>query len=338
MKTLLRFLLHIQYLAEFAAVWPLVALVRRLSEPTCRRLARALASVAYRLLSHDRRWAHRNLELVFGDSLTAAQRTRIAMKSFEHIVLTRAEALRWSRDWMVSNVIEEGGEHARQAAREAAEKGLGIIMITPHLGNYELIPPWCYHTGWRGPVMYRPQNNPYVEKLLAGARAEYLENRMIPRGPFATLSLMYALRDKQGVGLLIDQNTLDGGVFVEFLGFAAATPPGAAALALATGAPVVPAVAVRRADGRNRLIFHPPFPLIRTGDRKSDIVANTQQYTRAFESWILAYPEQYNWPHPRWRFRPDGGFWRAEQPRSGMERERLTPPRRRRSQTESRSP
>jgi KDO2-lipid IV(A) lauroyltransferase len=323
----LRLLRELQFLLEFLLIWPLVALVRALPEPAARALAIGLARVAYRALWRDRGWALRNLELVFGPNLRPAQRTRLAIRSFEHILLTRVEGLRWSLDRMLAGVIEENGEAARAAQREAAARGVGVIVVSAHLGNFELIPSWIYKDGFRGPVVYRPQDNWRVERLLAGARAEYLLGQALPRGGFTTLSLMYALREGRGVGLLIDINTLDAPVFADFLGFPAASPAGAAALALATGAPVLLAVAVRRPDGRHRLIFHEPFPLIRTGDRRADIAANTQQYHAALEPYILAHPEQYNWPHPRWRRRPDGSFWTLDQPVGRQAAERIGPPR-----------
>lgn len=323
--TLTRWLLEAQYLLEFLLVWPFATLVRRLSERQSRALARGLSRVAYRVLSRDRRWCLRNLELVFGDQLTPSQRSRLALQSFEHIALTRVESLRWTEEWMVANVIEEGGDRTRALLRKAKADGQALIFLTAHLGNYELIPAWGHHTGWSSAVVYRPQNNWRVERLLAGSRAAYLP-RTVPRTPLTTLSLMYALREQQCVGLLIDMNTLGNPVFADFLGIPAASPPGAAALALATGAPVILAIALREPDGRHRLIFHPPFPLLRTGNRQRDLEANTQQYLRALEPYILAHPEQYNWPHPRWRYRPDGTFWTLETSLATMVAERRSSP------------
>jgi KDO2-lipid IV(A) lauroyltransferase len=228
---------------------------------------------------------------------------------------------------MKAHVIEEATDCVKELGRELLLQGKGAIIISAHLGNFELIAPWLGHSGFRGPVMYRPQNNWRVERLAMGARGQYFDE-MVPRGPLALLSLMYALREGRGVGLMIDQNTIQGGVFVDFLGFLAASPPGAAALALATRCPVMLAVSIREPDGRYRLIFHPPFELIDTGDRQRDIVANTQQYMKAIERYVLAFPEQYLWAHPRWRFRPNGRPWRLAVPSETMAAERITPPRR----------
>jgi KDO2-lipid IV(A) lauroyltransferase len=324
--TMLRWLLELQYFLEFLVAWPIVTFVRRASEERSRRLARSLGRVAYRVLVRDRDWCLRNLELVFGANLGAAQRSKLAMRVFEQTFLTATESLRWSREWMEKHVIEVGGEYARQVGREAKRQGKGCILISAHLGNFELIPAWVYYTGWRGPVMYRPQNNWRVERLIQGARREYLEET-VPRGPFGLMSLMYALREGKGVGLLVDINTIVGPVFVDFLGFSAASPPGAAALALATGCEVILAMSVRQPDGRHRLVFHPPFELIETGDRKRDIAANTEQYMKAIEPYVLAHPEQYNWLHPRWRLRPDGSVWKLSDSVQKMARERRGTPR-----------
>jgi KDO2-lipid IV(A) lauroyltransferase len=319
-----RWLLEIQYLAEYLLVWPIVTVVRRLSEKSSRRLARSISRVAYRTFSFDRHWCLKNLELIFGDQLTSSERTALTMQVFENITLTVLEAVRWTPEWMANHVVEEGGVEARRVIQEAARQGKGFIIISAHLGNFEIINACSHCTGEKCTVLYRPQNNWRVERLLAGARAKYMP-RIVPRGPYGMLKLRETLRRAEGVGLAIDMNTTERGVFVDFLGFPAASPPGAAVLALATGAPVILAVSLRQPDGSHRIVFHPPFPLIQTGNRAHDILANTQQYTKALEEYVLTHPEQYNWPHPRWRFRPDGSVWQWQTPIEKLAAERISP-------------
>jgi KDO2-lipid IV(A) lauroyltransferase len=321
-----RWLLEFQYLLEYLVLWPVVALLRRVNAARSHKLAIGLSRIAYRILTFDRRWCLRNLELVFGAHLTAGQRSALARKAFENIFLTRVEALRWTPEWMEAHVVVDGLEATQAVAHKAARHSKGTIIITAHLGNFELVAARIYHDGWKGSLMYRPQNNWRVERMLAGARAKYVK-QAIPRGPLGLMSLMYDLREGHGVGLLIDVNTTQAPVFVDFLGFRAASPQGAAALALATGCPVILAICYRQADGRHRLVFRPPFQLIDTGDRQQDIAANTQQYMKAIEPYVMAHPEQYNWLHPRWRFRPDGSFWKLETPCASMAAERIGPPR-----------
>lgn len=322
-----RCLRELQYLAEFLLLWPIVLVIRRLDEERSRRLARGLSRVAYRLFSFDRQWCLKNLELIFGDQMTAAQRTAAAQHVFENNVLTILEALRWTPKWMASQVTEEGGDEARRVIQAAAREGKGFIIISAHLGNFELITACSYYTGEKCTVLYRPHKNWRVNRLLLGARAKYMPH-IVPRGPYGLLKLREALRRGEGVGLAIDQvdpSTAASSVFVDYLGYQAATPPGAAILALATGAPVMLAVSLRQPNGRHRITFYPPFPLIRTGNREHDVLANTQQFTKAIEEQVLAHPEQYNWPHARWRFRPDGSRWRWQMPIEKLIAERISP-------------
>lgn len=319
-----RTLREAQFLLEYLLLWPIVTLARKVGPRTAEWMARMAGRIAYTVLRRDRQWAYKNVELVFGDNLTSFERRAIVRSSFESVARTRVECLRWTREWMVEHVIEEGGDATRELRRQLDAQGKGLIMITAHLGNFELIPAWCHYTGFVNTVMYRPQDNWRVEQLIMGARAEYLPN-VVRRSTTGLMTLGYVLREKGNVGLLVDMNTLDNPVFVEFLGFDAASPPGAAALALSTGAPVILAIALRQADGRHRLIFHPPFETIRTGNKKADILANTQQYMSAIEPYVLAYPEQYNWPHPRWRYRPYGSFWTPQMLTSELAKERIAP-------------
>lgn len=306
-------LVETQYLIEYLLLLPIVLLVRWVNEPAALAIARWVGRAAYYVLAHDRKWCLWNLELVYGERLTPFQRERLAKKVFENIARSRVELMRFTPEWMRDHIVEFGGDATRDIVRRQRAQGTGVIVITAHLGNFELIPPHSYHTGFHGPVMYRPLNNWRVEKLMLGARARYLPD-IVRRGTFSTVNFLYALREGDGVGMLVDMNTLSSPVFVDVLGIPAASPPGAAALAVTTGAPVILAMAVRQPDGKHHITFHPPFELIRTGNRKRDIELNTQQYMRAIDEYILKYPEQYNWPHPRWRLRPDGSFWTSSTP------------------------
>ena len=319
-----RWPLEIKYLLEYLAIWPVFALGRRLSEAHGRKLAIGLSRVAYWILPFNRRWCLRNLELVFGSNLSPAQRKVLAKKVFENILVTCLESLRWTPEWMAKQVIVEGFEEGLTAAHEATRRGTGVLVISAHLGNFELIPAVIHNAGWKGVVTYRPVNNWRVERLLAARRTTYMR-QTIPRGPLSLMPLLWNLREGQGVGLLVDVNTVSKPVFVDFLGFPAASPPGAALLALATRCPVILAVSIRQPDGRHRLVFHPPFELIDTGDRQRDIAANTLQYMKAIEPYVLAYPEQYHWTQPRWRYRPDGSSWNADMPFEKMAAERIGP-------------
>jgi KDO2-lipid IV(A) lauroyltransferase len=318
-----------RFLLEYLPIRLFFALVGSLSHRQVHILMRGLSRCAYRLLAFDREWCLRNLRLAFGDRLTPGQRKKLAMQAFENFAATIAEMLCWTPEWMAAHVTMEANARCHEVARTAYERSTGIILITGHLGNFELIGAWgkSFFPNWRTTVVYRPADNWRVEQLIESMRGRYLGMEKVTRGYRGTLALLDTLREGHTVGLLIDQNTTRGGVFVDFLGFQASTAPGAAALALETGCPVFLVTDVREPEGRHRVIFHPPFDLIRTGNWRQDLVANTQQYTKAFEGYVLAHPEQYFWMHPRWRFRPDKSWWSLEMPYEQMAAERNGPPR-----------
>jgi KDO2-lipid IV(A) lauroyltransferase len=117
--------------------------------------------------------------------------------------------------------------------------------------------------------------------------------------------VMKAIREKNMVGILLDQNVdWYEGVFAKFLGRWACTNKGLAVMALRTGAPVVPAFAVRQKDGRYHIIFEDEIELVRTGDQTKDIEQNTALFTDIIETYIRRYPDHYFWFHRRWKTQP----------------------------------
>jgi Kdo2-lipid IVA lauroyltransferase/acyltransferase len=109
-----------------------------------------------------------------------------------------------------------------------------------------------------------------------------------------------ALAANEILVLLNDQHQKNG-VQVEFFGKPVLTAAGPASLALATDAAVVPMFIIRNPDDTHRLVISEQIELVRTGDRKRDVVVNTQAFTKITESYVLRYPEQWAWNQRRWR-------------------------------------
>jgi len=122
----------------------------------------------------------------------------------------------------------------------------------------------------------------------------------------AVRASLLALRSNELVGMLMDQNAGDDGVFVDFFGRLASTAPGAAVFALKTEAAVLPTFGYRKPDNTHVVTIGAPVPLIRTGDHKRDVLENTARYTKVVEEKIRAHPEQWFWLHKRWKSRPPG--------------------------------
>ncbi|MEA2013685.1 MAG: lysophospholipid acyltransferase family protein, partial [Thermodesulfobacteriota bacterium] len=101
---------------------------------------------------------------------------------------------------------------------------------------------------------------------------------------------------------LIDQNvSWDEGAFVDFFGRPASTTTGLAALALQTGAAVIPLFIIRLEDGTYKIIIYEEVAVTKTNDHEADLFENTQRFTCIIEDVVRKYPDQYFWLHQRWK-------------------------------------
>jgi KDO2-lipid IV(A) lauroyltransferase len=199
-------------------------------------------------------------------------------------------------------VIYDGFENYRQAA----EQGRGVLLLTGHVGAWELC---AFAQGVYGhPLSFlvRPLDNPLLNRLISRYR-ELSGNRTINKNK-AVKPVLETIRRGQDVGMLIDVNTVAGeGVFCDFFGIPACSTTGLATFALRTGAPVVPGFLIWDEKlNKHRLQFDPEIPLIRTGDFKAEVRINTARFTKAIEDCVCRYPDQWLWIHKRWQTRPEG--------------------------------
>ncbi len=185
----------------------------------------------------------------------------------------------------------------------ALARGKGAIVVTGHFGNWELAGRALAHAAGSATVVARTLSNPLVE---ARARRFREQGGLTVIGRDGALRKVLAhLRAGGCVAMLIDQNQRAGGVFVPFFGKLASTVPSPASIALKYDVPVL-AGYTYRIGKELKHCFHcdPPFELIRTGDYRADIVANTALFTKRIEDFVRRHPDQWFWLHSRWRKRP----------------------------------
>jgi KDO2-lipid IV(A) lauroyltransferase len=193
----------------------------------------------------------------------------------------------------------DGWEHATSAM----DAGRGLIIVSGHIGNWELAGSYVAARGIPIDVIVRRQSNPLFDGYIGRTRERIgmhvvYDADAVRRSP-------RALRENRAVAFISDQGVKGlASTFVPFFGRPAKTPRGPAVLALRLDVPVVFAAAFRQPDGRYRMIFEPVL-VERTGDRDADVDAIVLRYTRALERWVRRYPEQYFWHHRRWRRQPD---------------------------------
>lgn len=183
---------------------------------------------------------------------------------------------------------------------EAKSGGKGVLLLSAHLGNWELL--GTFHQGREGSmsVVYRKTNNPLVNGLIDSIRKSYGLNT-IPSKDSAR-KIMSALKKGGSVGILLDQHAPDSeAVIVDFFGRPASTSYGLALIALKTGTPVVPVFMTREKNGRFRCVYDPPVYLKKGKDLQEEIRSATETFNEIIEKHIRKSPEQWFWLHRRWK-------------------------------------
>ena len=188
--------------------------------------------------------------------------------------------------------------------REALARDQGVIILAGHFGNWEIGGSAVAVRDVPLDVVGRRQSNPLFDDRLRDTR-EQLGMRVIYRDE-GVRPILRALREPRAVALVADQNVIRGGLFVDFFGTPAATTRGPVTLARRTGARCVMA-SVRCLPGP-RARYHLRFFLLElpeTGNVEADDRAFLRSYLATLEEEIRAVPDQYFWPHKRWKTRPE---------------------------------
>lgn len=286
---------------EYLAARVLLAVLRVLPFPLARPLAEMIGLVCGSLVSKWRTVAEFNLRQAIPD-LSAHERRQVrygVYRNLGRVVLALAKVPGWGERELRRHVRFVGLEHFR----EAHATGCGVMLLTAHLGNWEL--GALAHGAAVGPlhVMVRPIENRRVDELVEDLRSSH-GNRVISKHN-AAREVLRALKERGTVGILADQNAVaDEAVFVEFFGEAAATNKGFAQLAMRSGAAVIPAIAWWNAtENRHIVEYGPALEVVRSGDPEHDIVENTRRFQKAIEARVRAHPDQWLWIHRRWKTR-----------------------------------
>ncbi len=287
--------------------WLVIAVARtlgRLPRALARALVGLLTAILYLILGRLRRVGERNLELAMPE-LPRTERAQILRNVFRNLGWQLVEFCRMQRYTQenTSNWIRtEGLEHYLAAE----SRGKGVLVLTGHLGAWELSS--FYHSLMGHPMgmVIRRLDNRYLDEYVNNIRC-MRGNRVLHKDDFAR-GLLTAMHAGEAVGILMDTNmTPPQGIFARFFGIEACTASGLARVALKTGAAVLPGFLVwEKRERRYVLHFGPELSFIKTGDVESDILAATQQCNDVLENWIRRYPDQWLWIHRRWKTRPSG--------------------------------
>jgi len=267
-------------------------------------VGRQLGNLGYCLDWEHRKVALQNLTLAFGQEKSKSDIRGIARRTFQNLEMMAAEICRIRRLDM-GDFKKKVSVEGLEKALKLLEKGKGGLLLIGHFGNWELMGFMSKVIGNPILVIAKPIKQKIIDRWITEIR-KVAGLEMIPPEN-ASRKVIQALSKNRVVGILIDQRAKRRrGVWVDFFGRKAPTTPGLATLALKTGAPVVPVFMVRNGFQRHRLIIKEPLELIKTGDLKRDIEANTQLFNQTLESMVRQYPDQWFWVHRRWERKKRG--------------------------------
>ena len=177
--------------------------------------------------------------------------------------------------------------------------GRGVLFFSGHFANWELMPFVAVQAGFEGGEVYRPQNNPIIDRWLVAERAKNGPPEQVAKGPSGTRKIFTLLRRKRSVFLLADQKTNEG-IAVPFFGREAMTTPAPAMIAMRLNAVLLPVSNERLSGSRFRMTVHEPIDYTPTGNEENDILVMTQHINDALEKAVRYRPSQWLWIHRRW--------------------------------------
>lgn len=292
----------LQHRLEYLGLRACIAVLGLLPFGVGSRVGGLLGALGYRL-GIRARVVEAQIAFAF-PQFTPAQVKAASLASFENLGRTSLEAALMARRTPAELLAQFDRVEGFEALADVVASGRGALLVTGHIGNWELGGSYFAARGLPTDAVARHMSNRLFERYLTGVRERFgirvvFDEQAVRQTP-------RSIRDGRVVGLLADQGVLGlASVFVPFFGRDAKTPRGPAVFALRLGAPMFFVACVRQPSDRYRLIVE-PVEVTTTGDRERDIVDLVQRYTLRLEQLVREYPSQYFWQHRRWKWQPDG--------------------------------
>jgi KDO2-lipid IV(A) lauroyltransferase len=289
--------------AEYAALRSAVAAVERLSFARAGGIGERIGRLGYAPLGIRRDVVERQLRAALPE-LSAEQVERIARAAYGHLGRTSMETAILP-SYSAAEIIDLfESVQGWGLVEERLSRGKGLILVTGHLGNWELGGAYIAARGLPLDAVARHMANPLFDRYLTSTRHRI--GMTVVHDEDAVRRVPRSLRGGRAVAFVVDQGAVGlASTWVPFFGRLAKTPRGPAVFALRLGAPVVFGVALRQPSGRYQLSFE-PIDVTETGDREVDVDRIVADYTLVLERWVRRAPEQYLWHHRRWKHQRPG--------------------------------
>ena len=249
----------------------------------------------------DRYKADSNLHLAYGEALPRQERKRIIQQMFINFGKSAADVIRF-RKYYVSELKPLVNIEGLNHFDAVYNRGKGIIVVTGHIGNFELMAVHMAALGYKVAAIGRELYDKRLNRLLVDNREKMgvvnIDTHDSPRKAIKLLNQGYAL------GALMDTDSIRvRTMFIPAFGRLSNTPVGQSILGLRTGAGFLPMACVRVANSY-KIIIKPEILVERSDNFEEDVYIVTAKCTRALEEIITEYKDQWIWLHDRWQTRP----------------------------------
>lgn len=265
-------------------------------------IGRSLGRFAYLIFPQSRKITLQNLKIAFPNLGTGSIR-KISLKVFESLGRNAVDAIRlpkmsWEEIQKITKV--EGVEHLEKAYSQ----GRGVMGVTGHIGNFELLAAYVSLRGYKLSAIGRELYDPRLNELLIKNR-----QKMGVQNIYSTAGVKEVIRvlnSGRMIGVLIDQDTSRvKGIYVDFFGRKARTPVGPVILALKLDVPIVPMAVIQTKEGNYKIYVREEIKPLAGKMKEENIYYLTQKCTKFLEQVIREYPDQWVWMHKRWLRTPD---------------------------------
>lgn len=287
-----------------AAVSLVLSAARLLPRPVARGLGATLGRLARDPFALRRAVADQNLAVAFPE-LAPKDRAALGRRMFAHFGRTAADTLHFAGSGPASLLpLVDGTAAAAALLSDLLARGRGLIVLTGHLGNWELGGAWMAGQAARPAAVVKPPSSRLAARL-AEAMRRALGVEPIPM-PESRTGVLAALREGRPVALVADQSPIHGSTWVPFFGRPTKTPEGPGLFAARSGAPVAFAAFLATPGGRFRVVTE-IIDEEPTGDVRALIVRIATRFRARLEAEVRRAPEQYLWTHRLWRRQPPKG-------------------------------
>lgn len=272
--------------------------VLKASEKTLPLYQSAIFSLLYNIFRVHHKVVQTNLKIAFPD-LTKEEQSQLLIANYRWAAQVAVAILRM--DYWKGKTAEYVSFQNLSVLDEALSEDKGVLLISGHLGHWEMIVPCLAEKGYQMHVYVGRQNNPLIDELQNRTRGSF-GVKTIGKGDSTGIQFMRVLKKQNVLAINVDQNDRKSDTFVKFFGKAAATPKSVAGFHLIRKSPIVLTFGLFVGDKLEIHFQKLHCPII--GNKEQDQFNVTQAISDVIETFVRKYPEQYFWMHRRWRTRP----------------------------------